>query len=80
MSARTPLTVAQVQRRACWRCARRPGYAQWDCCADGNRKRVLCQTCDIALNRLVLRWTRDPQADAKMARYIKRVGRTGSTP
>lgn len=63
------LTVEQVRRRRCFRC-RRQGCAVWTCCADGNRLRVVCLQCDIALNRLVLRWMRDPRAHQKMVAYI----------
>jgi hypothetical protein len=42
---------------------------QWNCCADGNLWRPLCLKCDIAMNRMVLRWMRDPDADIKADRY-----------
>lgn len=71
------LTVAQVKRRRCVRCTRRPGFTTWHICADGNRPRVLCASCDIALNRMVLRWAfHAPFTNAeKMRRYETRVRR-----
>lgn len=67
------LTVHTIKRRRCARCHRTPGYATWECCADGNLARVLCLRCDMALNRLVLRWMRDRRAKQKMAAYVRKV-------
>ena len=56
----------------CVRCRTRAASSTWDVCADGNRRRVICQRCDFALNRLVLRWMRDPQWRQKAERYERR--------
>lgn len=63
------MTPAQVAKRPCHRCGKKPGYAVWDCCADRNVQRVLCALCDIKLNQLVLKWANDPRWRAKMDRY-----------
>ena len=66
------MTVGQCAKRKCSRCGKAPGHATWDVCADHNRKRVLCWKCDKALNRLVLRWMRDPKWREKCERYEAR--------
>ena len=55
---RTPYTQIGIRRIACTRCGAKPGVHQWQTCADGNVWRVVCARCDVALNRLVLRWMR----------------------
>lgn len=67
------LTNAQVRRRRCVRCKKKPGYSVWQICADKNRQRVLCVECDIILNDAVLKWVRDPKRVSKMVRYVKHV-------
>ncbi len=65
-----PYTDLGVQRLPCARCRTRPGRFQWRICADG-LWRPLCVICDRALNRLMLRWIRDPDAEEKFARYAE---------
>lgn len=60
---RDPYTASGIRRRACVRCGR-PGEHQWRICSDGGHYRPLCVRCDVALNRLVLRWSRHPRAKA----------------
>lgn len=67
------ISVATARRRPCYRCGKRPGYATWNICADGNRNRVICGACDIALNRLVLRWLGRPGWQAQLSDYADRV-------
>lgn len=62
------MTTGEVRRRRCVRCHRRAD-AVWQACADGNRERPICRPCDVALNRLVLRWMRDARWREKMRRY-----------
>lgn len=64
-----PLTNAQVRNSWCFRCQRRKGEFQWSACADNNKWRPLCMMCDHALNRMILRWMRDPNWRAKCERY-----------
>lgn len=63
-----PYTEIGVRRLACIRCGDRAVF-QWSICADGNNHRPLCVACDVALNRLVLRWMRHPEADVLADRY-----------
>lgn len=63
-----PYTQIGIRRLKCFRCGAQAVH-QWQVCADGNQYRPLCLRCDVALNRLVLRWMRDPEASAKIARY-----------
>jgi hypothetical protein len=65
---REPYTAVGIKRLRCVRCGA-PAVHQWQVCADGNNFRPMCLDCDIALNRLVLKWANDPQAEAKMSRY-----------
>lgn len=66
------LSAAAIRKRRCYRCGQ-PGYATWCVCADANRRRIVCRRCDVALNRLVLRWMRDPRWRRKLARYEAKV-------
>lgn len=63
-----PYTAIGIRRVPCVRCGD-PAEHQWQVCADGNRYRALCLTCDIALNELVLIWANDPNAQTKIAAY-----------
>lgn len=65
---RKPYTEIGIRRVPCFRCGK-PSACQWNICADGGRKRGLCQRCDIGLNRTVLKWLRDPEWKAKIDRY-----------
>jgi hypothetical protein len=38
-------------------------------CADGGAYRALCTECDIELNKLVLEWVGDKDADKKIKQY-----------
>ena len=69
---RKPYTVRGIKRLKCIRCGR-PGRFQWAICADGNKQRPLCTRCDIALNALVLRWAKCPNATALMRQYKKKM-------
>ena len=63
-----PYTAAGMRRVKCVRCAGQALH-QWQVCADGNHYRALCLSCDIELNRLVLNWANDPNAESKMTAY-----------
>lgn len=47
---------------------------QWNACADNNLWRPLCGHCDVAINKLVLEWFGDPQAQQKVKAYAKSRG------
>lgn len=67
---REPYTERGITRKACVRCGT-PALFQWQVCADNRLFRPLCLDCDIALNRLVLRWARDPDWRMKCKKYEK---------
>jgi hypothetical protein len=46
---------------------------QWNVCANDNRYVGICAECDIALNRLVLRWMKFENWRALMKRYAAKV-------
>lgn len=63
-----PYTAIGIRRLRCIRCNSVAKY-QWSICADGNNHRPLCATCDVALNLLVLKWMRHPEADRLVREY-----------
>lgn len=65
---KTPYTEVGIRRVPCYRCGK-PASFQWQACADGRLFRPLCLNCDIALNKLVLHWMGDPDADMKITKY-----------
>jgi hypothetical protein len=67
---RKPYTVIGIRRIPCCRCGK-PSHASWQICADGNQYRGVCEKCDIALNELVLRFMKIPNAKKLMEKYIK---------
>ena len=67
-----PYTAVGIKRVKCIRCKRK-AFSQWQVCADGNVYRPLCKPCDIALNRMVLRWMNDDRAAEKMLTYISKL-------
>lgn len=68
---RKPYTAIGIRRIPCFRCSK-PSRYQWQICADGNRFRGLCGRCDVALNKLVLRFVGDADWRVKIDRYRKR--------
>ena len=64
---REPYTARGITRVPCSRCGA-PSSQQWQVCADGGW-RGLCRACDVALNRMVLQFMRDPEATEKMEAY-----------
>lgn len=65
---RTPYTETGICRLVCVRCGASAVH-QWNICAEGNNFRPLCIACDVALNRLVLEWSRHPDAKELGDRY-----------
>lgn len=70
--ARTqPYTAEGIRRVPCVRCGA-PAAHQWQTCADARHFRALCVQCDIALNRVVLRFMRHPNVAGAMRAYEKK--------
>lgn len=67
---RQPYTKRGISRVPCIRCGA-PSVHQWQICADGGQHRPCCNTCDVLLNMLVLKFMRIPGADAKIDAYIE---------
>lgn len=65
---KTPYTERGIRRLPCFRCGE-PACHQWQVCADGNVYRPICLKCDVALNRLVLRWMGFRDWKRKIAKY-----------
>lgn len=66
---RKPYTEHGIKRLPCARCSK-PASQQWQICSDDRLHRPICDACDIALNRLVLRWMGFKDWREKMRRYI----------
>lgn len=52
---RKPYTEIGIRRVPCMRCGS-PSSRQWQICSLGNQWVGVCSKCDIALNRMVLRF------------------------
>ena len=65
---RKPYTLAGLRRVPCARCGR-PSTSQWNACANGNRYLGCCDTCDIMLNWLVLKFFKFDKVDLRIRRY-----------
>lgn len=70
---RQPYTDVGIRRLKCVKCGD-PARFQWNACADGNLWRPLCARCDVELNRIVLTWIGDPDADEKITAYARAKG------
>ena len=62
-----PYTETGIKRCKCARCGK-PAIHQWNICAD-KCYRPICGDCDVALNRLVLRFMNDPDWKEKANIY-----------
>lgn len=69
---RVAYTARGISRIPCQRCGA-PSVHQWNVCANDNRFVGICAECDIALNRLVLRWMKFPNWRELLKRYAARV-------
>lgn len=65
-----PYTQIGVRRLNCSRggCKNKAEH-QWQICSDGNSYRPICKACDVELNRLVLKFMKDPDAESKIKKY-----------
>jgi len=52
----------------CYRCGKK-GTQTWNICADGNKKRWVCDPCDVALNTMVLIFMGFRNWKSKIKRY-----------
>jgi hypothetical protein len=69
---RRPYTAIGIGRKKCCRCGEKAVY-QWNCCANGNWWVPLCVKCDVAINRVMLRFMRHPNERLLMERYKLKV-------
>jgi NAD-dependent SIR2 family protein deacetylase len=65
---RKPYTDQGLKRLSCVRCGS-PATQQWSACADDSLWRPICTECDVMLNRLVLLFMCDEEAEEKIDRY-----------
>ncbi|HDY90108.1 MAG TPA: hypothetical protein ENH82_18570 [bacterium] len=54
---RKPYTELGLSRVPCLRCGK-PSTQQWQICSLGNKWAGVCTKCDVALNKLVLKFMR----------------------
>ncbi len=71
-----PYTALGIKRMKCFRCGGQAVH-QWNICADNSATgkpqfRPMCLECDIALNHLVLAWSKFPNHRAMGKAYEKR--------
>lgn len=64
-----------AKEKVCYRCGKSPVHASWQICADRRIHRWICLKCDIALNKLVLKWVGDANWETKIERYTNRLMR-----
>lgn len=57
-----------IQAVPCARC-KKPSAHQWQVCANGNRWQGICLKCDVALNTVVLKFMRHPNASKLIRKY-----------
>lgn len=67
---RTPYTVIGISRLGCIRCGA-PAVYQWQICSDRNRYRPVCRSCDIDLNRIVLKFMNHPDVEEVINQYAQ---------
>jgi hypothetical protein len=68
---RMPYTRGGIGRVPCSRCGK-PSVHQWQACANGRYFVGICLDCDIAVNRLVLKYLRIPNVRALLRAYERR--------
>lgn len=64
-----PYTDAGIKRLGCIRCGKQ-AISQWQICADGNNYRPMCESCDITLNDIVLKFMGHPYATKLAHQYV----------
>jgi len=64
-----PYTQIGIERLPCFRCGTKSTH-QWQICADQNLFRPVCIECDIALNRLVLKFMGFKNIDEMIENYL----------
>ena len=64
-------TKIGISRVPCSRCGN-PSYTSWGACANGNYYVGMCLDCDIAINRLVLKYMRIPNYRELMKEYERK--------
>lgn len=68
-----PYTQIGIVRMKCFRCGEAAKF-QWQICADNNMYRPICMSCDIKLNKMVLKWAGFDNWRDKIEKYKSKVG------
>lgn len=66
-----PYSSVGISRVPCARCGK-PSTGQWDVCANNNHYLGACASCDLALNRMVLKFFKFTNIEGLLA-YYKRI-------
>lgn len=71
-------TVAGIRRLPCFRCGALSSYSTWQVCANDRRHVPICVRCDLAMNRMALKFMRiGKESIARMMkRYEKEVAKS----
>lgn len=67
-----PYDWDSISEIKCARCGR-PARFQWNICSNDGRYLGICEDCDLAVNKLLLRWFRFPNWKELFDRYRKAV-------
>ena len=68
-----PYTEIGIRRLKCFRCKKNKATQQWQTCADGNTFRGICDSCDIDLNEMVLKFFKFPDWKEKLNKYVQKL-------
>lgn len=65
-------TEEEMGTTPCMKCGQTPSLHIFQICANGRRAVPVCESCDIALNRLVLEWLGlpDERVNQLMKKYV----------
>jgi hypothetical protein len=66
---KTPYTEIGIGRIKCYRCGEK-AEQQWQICSDDNVYRGICNKCDIALNKVVLKFMGFDNWKEKIEKYL----------
>lgn len=71
---RKPYTDIGIKRLTCHRSGcNNKATRQWQICSDGNTYRPICDSCDIALNKLVLEFMGFEDSDNLISKYSQEI-------
>lgn len=70
---RNPYIGIGIRRLKCFRCKKNEATQQWQVCADNNTFREICDSCDVDLNEMVLKFFRFTDWKEKLNKYVQKI-------